>query len=230
MVPTTRARRPLSIPVIRISAATDDKTASEADVSHRQSLESFALAELHHRHSSRTFLNSEYQDPGSVPRLENHRTTRHFRESLHLPQRGLSLKRRGSDAFSAARPSRVFVGPSWQSIDSEIPEPDLHQERGPRSHQRTLLERQRDAVAETFGLHANFTTQNIASRLHFTADAGLIQLPQEQEKDDWLHSSPANGKEPWTRDLLSLRAIANCSSLFTLTMGLMLLFVLYPIL
>ena len=59
--------------------------------------------------------------------------------------------------------------------------------------------------------------------------AGLLLFPDEVEKDDWLHDPGSDVKEKRECDIFSRRGILNVGGLGLLTLGIMFLFVGYPV-
>ena len=60
--------------------------------------------------------------------------------------------------------------------------------------------------------------------------AGLLLFPEDVEKDDWLHNPDPNEKEPRECNIFTKRGALNIGGLALVTMGLLVLFIGYPIL
>ena len=75
-------------------------------------------------------------------------------------------------------------------------------------------------------------TQTVSEKYNILPSAGLLLFPEDVEKDDWLHNpSPDDreGKMVWG-DLFSKRGIVNVGGLALITLGVLILFIGYPIL
>ncbi|KAH0544812.1 hypothetical protein FGG08_001041 [Glutinoglossum americanum] len=73
------------------------------------------------------------------------------------------------------------------------------------------------------------TTQTVSEKFAIMPSAGLLLFPDEVEKDDWLHNPDPNEKEERECDIFSRRGFVNVGGLGLLTLGLMFLFVGYPV-
>ena len=60
--------------------------------------------------------------------------------------------------------------------------------------------------------------------------AGLLLFPEDVEKDDWLHNPDPNEKEPRECNVFTKRGAVNVGGLAFVTLGLLVLFIGYPIL
>ena len=60
--------------------------------------------------------------------------------------------------------------------------------------------------------------------------AGLLLFPEDVEKDDWLHNPDPNEKEKRDCDVFNRRGFFNLGGLIILTVGILVLFIGYPIL
>jgi hypothetical protein len=59
--------------------------------------------------------------------------------------------------------------------------------------------------------------------------AGLLLYPEDVEKDDWLHNPDANDPDKRRCDIFNRRALVNVGGLAFITLGILALFVGYPI-
>ena len=59
---------------------------------------------------------------------------------------------------------------------------------------------------------------------------GLLLFPEDVEKDDWLHNPDPNDKDTRDCDIFNRRGALNMGGLAILTIGLLMLFVGYPVL
>ncbi len=76
--------------------------------------------------------------------------------------------------------------------------------------------------------HVN--TQTVSEKYNITPSAGLLLFPEDVEKDDWLHNPDPNEKEKRGCDLFTKRGIVNVGGLTLITLGILCLFVGYPVL
>lgn len=60
--------------------------------------------------------------------------------------------------------------------------------------------------------------------------AGLLLFPEDVEKDDYLHNPDPNEKEKRDCDIFTRRGMVNLGGLAVLALGLLMLFIGYPIL
>jgi hypothetical protein len=75
----------------------------------------------------------------------------------------------------------------------------------------------------------NINTQTVTQKFNITPSAGLLLFPDEVEKDDWLHDPSSDVKEERECGVFSRRGIINVGGLGILTLGIMFLFVGYPV-
>ena len=76
--------------------------------------------------------------------------------------------------------------------------------------------------------HVN--TQTVSEKYNILPSAGLLLFPEDVEKDDWLHNPDPNEKEPRECNIFTKRGALNVGGLALVTMGLLVLFIGYPIL
>lgn len=74
-------------------------------------------------------------------------------------------------------------------------------------------------------------TQTVSEKYNILPSAGLLLFPEDVEKDDWLHTPDPNDRDKmqWG-DLFSKRGLVNVGGLAFITIGLLVLFIGYPIL
>lgn len=76
---------------------------------------------------------------------------------------------------------------------------------------------------------ADVNTQTVSEKYNILPSAGLLLFPEDVEKDDYLHN-PDPGGEPRDCDIFTRRGIVNVGGLFLMTLGLLALFIGYPVL
>ena len=76
----------------------------------------------------------------------------------------------------------------------------------------------------------NVNTQTVSEKYTILPSAGLLLFPEDVEKDDWLHNPDPNEKEHRECDIFTKRGFVNIGGLSFLTIGILVLFIGYPIL
>lgn len=79
------------------------------------------------------------------------------------------------------------------------------------------------------GSEEDLNTQTVSEKYNITPSAGLLLFPEDVEKDDYLHN-PDPGGEPRDCNMFSSRGIVNVGGLTFIVLGLLCLFIGYPIL
>ena len=76
----------------------------------------------------------------------------------------------------------------------------------------------------------NVNTQTVSEKYNILPSAGLLLFPEDVEKDDYLHNPDPSDKEDRECDVFTRRGITNVGGLAFITIGLLLLFIGYPVL
>ena len=78
----------------------------------------------------------------------------------------------------------------------------------------------------------NVNTQTVSEKYNILPSAGLLLFPEDVEKDDYLHNPDPNDRDGKLScaDLFSKRGIVNVGGLALITIGVLILFIGYPIL
>ena len=76
----------------------------------------------------------------------------------------------------------------------------------------------------------NVNTQTVSEKYNITPTAGLLLFPEDVEKDDWLHNPDPNDEKKRECDIFTKRGFVNVGGLAIMTLGLLVLFIGYPIL
>ncbi len=76
----------------------------------------------------------------------------------------------------------------------------------------------------------NVNTQTVSEKYNILPSAGLLLFPEDIEKDDYLHNPDPSGKEERDCDMLTRRGLINVGGLTLITIGILLLFIGYPVL
>lgn len=80
------------------------------------------------------------------------------------------------------------------------------------------------------GSDDELNTQTVSEKYNILPSAGLLLFPEDVEKDDWLHNPDPNEKEKRDCDIFSRRGLVNVGGLALITIGVLCLFIGYPIL
>jgi hypothetical protein len=76
----------------------------------------------------------------------------------------------------------------------------------------------------------NVNTQTVSEKYNIMPSAGLLLYPEDVEKDDWLHNPDPNDKDREKCDVFSKRGMMNVGGLICITLGVLMLFIGYPVL
>ena len=76
----------------------------------------------------------------------------------------------------------------------------------------------------------NVNTQTVSEKYNILPSAGLLLFPEDVEKDDYLHNPDVNGKEERDCDVFTRRGALNVGGLVLITVGILVLFIGYPVL
>jgi beta-glucan synthesis-associated protein KRE6 len=76
----------------------------------------------------------------------------------------------------------------------------------------------------------NINTQTVSEKYNIMPSAGLLLFPEDVEKDDYLHNPDPNDKDQEKCDVFSKRGMMNVGGLAFITIGLLVLFIGYPVL
>jgi hypothetical protein len=80
------------------------------------------------------------------------------------------------------------------------------------------------------GSEEDLNTQTVSEKFNILPSAGLLLFPEDVEKDDYLHNPDPNEKEARDCDIFTRRGFANVGGLAILSLGLLALFIGYPVL
>ncbi len=76
----------------------------------------------------------------------------------------------------------------------------------------------------------NVNTQTVSEKYNILPSAGLLLFPEDIEKDDWLHNPDPHEKEKLECDIFTKRGFVNVGGLAMITVGILVLFIGYPVL
>lgn len=79
------------------------------------------------------------------------------------------------------------------------------------------------------GSDEDLNTQTVSEKFNILPSSGLLLFPEDVEKDDWLHNPDPNEKEKRDCDIFTKRGAVNVGGLVFLTLGLLVLFIGYPV-
>jgi beta-glucan synthesis-associated protein KRE6 len=72
-------------------------------------------------------------------------------------------------------------------------------------------------------------TQTVSEKYNIMPSAGLLLYPEDVESDDWLHNPDPNDPDKIRCDIFNKRGLVNVGGLAFITLGILALFVGYPI-
>lgn len=75
----------------------------------------------------------------------------------------------------------------------------------------------------------NINTQTVSEKYNIMPSAGLLLFPEDVEKDDYLHNPDPNDKDSDRCDIWNRRALINIGGLLFITLGVLALFIAYPV-
>ena len=76
----------------------------------------------------------------------------------------------------------------------------------------------------------NINTQTVAEKYNITPTAGLLLFPEDVEGDDYLHNPQPGDENKRECDIFTKRGLINVGGLGVITLGILILFIGYPIL
>lgn len=167
------------------------------------------------------------QRPGTAPQRTQlgqnqiYSDTQESSEQLLAPQTSQSTREQ-SPAKSPARSGYSSRRSSWdseRSRDSRGFENPFADSRGPSR-----------ADSRTDSDDDNVNTQTVSEKYNILPSAGLLLFPEDVEKDDYLHNPDPKGEETRDCDIFTKRGFVNIGGLLLITVGLLMLFVGYPVL
>lgn len=80
------------------------------------------------------------------------------------------------------------------------------------------------------GSEEDLNTQTVSEKFNILPSAGLLLFPEDVEKDDYLHNPDPNDKDDRDCDIFTRRGLVNVGGLAFLALGLLVLFVVFPVL
>lgn len=80
------------------------------------------------------------------------------------------------------------------------------------------------------GSEDDLNTQTVSEKFNILPSSGLLLFPEDVEKDDYLHNPDPNDKDKRDCDIFTRRGMVNLGGLALLALGLLMLFIGYPIL
>lgn len=76
----------------------------------------------------------------------------------------------------------------------------------------------------------NVNTQTVSEKYNIMPSAGLLLFPEDVEKDDWLHNPDPSDRDREKCDIWNKRGMVNVGGLVLITLGVLVLFIGYPVL
>lgn len=175
--------------------------------------------------SSRTLVPTASRPTTSRSQLNTVYTQEQIQDSaerLLPPGTGRSNRLRDGDSplRSPARSSYSSRRSSWESDRS----------RDSRGFENPFRDSSQSRPGSRAGSDDNdVNTQTVSEKFNILPSAGLLLFPEDVEKDDYLHNPDPNDKDR-DCDIFNRRGLVNVGGLAFITLGLLVLFVGYPIL
>lgn len=155
---------------------------------------------------------------GTAPAFYNNASVAESAELL-LPPKKLKISRQYRDESPLRSPSAVSSRRSSWSSDF------TRDSRGPFASPFD------DSRAPSrAGSEEDLNTQTVSEKFNILPSAGLLLFPEDVEKDDYLHNPDPNDNERRDCDIFTRRGLVNVGGLALLALGLLALFVGYPVL
>ncbi|TVY89445.1 putative beta-glucan synthesis-associated protein [Lachnellula willkommii] len=86
------------------------------------------------------------------------------------------------------------------------------------------------APSRSGSIDDNVNTQTVSEKYNIMPSAGLLLFPEDIEKDDYLHNPDPNEKDTEKCDIWNKRGMTNIGGLIFVTLGVLVLFIGYPVL
>lgn len=191
-------------PHIRLNSGQEDLLNSDANSSSRTLVPTSSRPSRSHLHN--VYTTDQVQDSA---------------ERLLPPSQGRSNRFRddGSPMRSPARSSYSSRRSSWESDRS----------RDSRGFENPFRDSSQSRPGSRAGSEEDVNTQTVSEKYNILPSAGLLLFPEDVEKDDYLHNPDPNDKER-DCDIFTKRGFINVGGLALLTLGILALFVGYPVL
>lgn len=138
-------------------------------------------------------------------------------EQLLRPARSASRRLRDEDLVKSPESAVSSRRTSWSSERS----------RDSRGFENPFADSRAPSRAGSDDNDVN--TQTVSEKYNIYPAAGLLLFPEDVEKDDYLHN-PDPGGEKRDCDIFTRRGLVNVGGLLLLTVGLLVVFIGYPIL
>ena len=156
--------------------------------------------------------------PLGQPPLYSSTQNQESSERLLLPSR--TPKSRLRDEESVGKSDILSRRSSWGSDRS----------RDSRGFDNPFRDRSRSRPGSLTGSDdENLNTQTVSEKYNILPSAGLLLFREDVEKDDYLHEPDPKG-EPRECDIFTRRGVVNVGGLALITLGILVLFIGYPVL
>lgn len=170
--------------------------------------------------SSRTLVPTASR-PGTGSRLNNVYSSEQLQDSaerLLPPTRVNRFRDDGSPLRSPARSSYSSRRSSWESDRS----------RDSRGFENPFRDSSQSRPGSRAGSEEDVNTQTVSEKYNILPSAGLLLFPEDVEKDDYLHNPDPAGEQR-DCDVFTKRGFVNIGGLGIIVLGILTLFVGYPV-
>lgn len=141
-----------------------------------------------------------------------------------LPPGGTKSSRRRGDESPVKSPVHSNYSSRRSSWDSE-------RSRDSRGYDNPFRDSTSRPGSRADSDDDNVNTQTVSEKYNILPSAGLLLFPEDVEKDDYLHNPDPNGKDDDREcDIFTRRGFVNIGGLAFITLGILVLFIGYPVL
>ena len=176
--------------------------------------------------SSRTLIPQNSRPGTSKSQLQNVYTQSQMLDSaerLLAPARPQNERTRDNNS-----PMRSPIRSSYNS--SRRSSWDSERSRDSRGFENPFRDSSQSRPGSRAGSDDNdVNTQTVSEKYNILPSAGLLLFPEDVEKDDYLHNPDPAG-EPRDCDIFTRRGLVNVGGLALITIGILVLFIGYPVL
>ena len=174
--------------------------------------------------TSRTLM-PQNSRPGTASQLQNVYSSTQIQDSAEhlLPPNRSTNPFRDNTSPSRSPMRESFASSRRSSWDSD-------RSRDSRGYDNPFRDSSQSRPGSRAGSEDNdVNTQTVSEKYNILPSAGLLLFPEDVEKDDYLHN-PDPGGEPRDCDIFTRRGFVNLGGLIFISLGLLTLFIGYPVL
>jgi hypothetical protein len=176
---------------------------------------------------SRSLVN---QKPGTSP-LQGQLSNSHIYSSNQIQDSAERLLPPGRTRSIRAQEDSPAKSPAYSSFSSRRSSWDSERSRDSRGFDNPFRDSTSRPGSRADSDDDNVNTQTVSEKYNILPSAGLLLFPEDVEKDDYLHNPDPNGKDDEREcDIFTRRGFVNIGGLALITIGILTLFIGYPVL